>query len=540
MDSSSETPDKNALQQEPASEVREKSVAKTISSDLLAEFTKKLGEFQTPEEKIAFGLSYMRGTISQEGSPRFREFWESRRLVLPLFKEKVNSIARSKLWEEYIELTQEARRLKEILEEQNSFAIEQIDLAIGAIEKDLSQVEEHLQVESVKFPEVPYSVRPKVSLYEKLQQELNFLNAFASRLNGLRKEIVKTEMRIRFKTKFFKRLSQIGDQVFPRRKKQIEQASSMFEKDVDHFISKHFNGDEVVGAPHYALREEIKAFQSMAKTVTLSSSVFSRTRLRMSECWDKIKVLDKEHKKTLLEKKQASSEAFETIRAKVEDLKTRSQEMSLKDLDKEIETVSLEMRAIYIDREDIRLLREAFAAMRLPHTQAQEKKMRDLEEAEKERLRLKREKSSEIKDRIYTLSFDGEAMDLEAIEKQFNSIEEEMGLLEYSKAEKKQMENLLRPLKDLIVDKKEISLMNLSDDDLKRLENYRTVLDQKKERRSKIKEQVDVCRKALGASGLDFEKSLQLSELLDQEKARFDKATEGVEELEQKINELES
>lgn len=540
MNSSSDTPDNNSLQQEPASEVIEESVVK-IPNDFLVEFTKKLSELETPEEKIAFGLSYMRDALSQEGSPCFREFWESRRLVLPLFKENVNSMVRSKLWGEYIELTQEARRLKEILEEQSAFAIEQIDLAIGAIEKDLAQFEVLLnQVAPVKFAETPYSLRPKIASYEKTQQELNLLNTFAGQLNGLRKEIVKTEMRIRFKTKFFKRLSQIGDQVFPRRKGQIEQVSSSFEKDVDLFIQKHFKGEEVVGAPYYALREEIKAFQSMAKLVTLSSSAFSRTRLCMSECWDKIKVLDKEHKKVLLEKKQASSEAFEAIRAKVEDLKTRSAEMEIKDIDKEIEAISVEMRAIYLDREDIRLLRESLTDIRLPHIQAQEKKMKELEESEKERFRLKREKISEVKDRIYTLSQKGDGIDLETIEGQFSSVEQEIGSLGLSKAEKKQMENLLRPLRDLITDKKELSLLNLSGDDLIMRENYLTVLKQKKERRAMIKDQIDVYRKALGVSGLDFEKSLHLSELLDQERERFDKATDGIEELERKINELES
>src|SRR5579871_3448622 len=81
------------------------------------EFSDKFASFPTPEEKVAYGLEFMRSSISQEGSPRFREFWEARRQILPCFKENLNPAIRSKLWGEYVELTVEARRLKEILEE---------------------------------------------------------------------------------------------------------------------------------------------------------------------------------------------------------------------------------------------------------------------------------------------------------------------------------------------------------------------------------------------------------------------------------------
>jgi len=509
-------------------------------SAAFAEFEKKLGSFPTPEERIVFGLAYMRETISQEGSPRFREFWESRRLVLPLFKENVNSSVRSKLWGEHVELTVEARRLKEILEEQSAFAIEQIDLAIQAIEKDLAGFDAILQQTSpVHFPEVPYSIRGRMDVYRQMQQELTVFNAFASRLNGLRKEIMKTDMRIRFKTKLFKRLSELGDQIFPRRKKLIEQVSSEFEKDVDAFVANHFQGSEVVGAPYYALREEIKAFQWMAKALTLSSVVFSRTRLRMSECWDQIKVLEREYKKVLLEKKIASSDSVKALQARVEELKVRSETITLRDLDKEIDVIHSEMRAVYLDREDIRLLRDALSQLRVPYIAAQEKKAQELEEAEKERLRAKKAKMAQLKDQIQELVTQGQQMDLDSILAQCKSMETDIATLDLSKMEKQQWDRQFRPIKDLVADKKEHSLLNLSDDDRKMLDNFRLVLQQKKERRQEIKEIVDAYRKTLGSSGLDFEKAFHLQELLDQERERLDKANLAIEEIEQKISGLE-
>ena len=505
------------------------------------EFSDKFASFPTPEEKVAYGLEFMRSSISQEGSPRFREFWEARRQILPCFKENLNPAIRSKLWGEYVELTVEARRLKEILEEQSAFAMEQIDLAIKSIESDLANFAALLdQAGPVSFPNQCKTIADKLESYATIQRELNMLNTLASRLNAFRKEVIKTDMRIRFKAKFFKRLSELGDQIFPKRKELIEKVSSEFESDVDHFVSKYFKGAEVVGAPYYALREEIKALQSMAKVFTLSSGAFNRTRMKLSECWDVVRVLEKEHKKEMFERKQASSEQRTEVEKKIEELKSRSAELSLRDLDKEIDVISREMREISLHRDDVRYLRDELMKLRVPHLAAQEQKARELEEAEKEALRIKREKIAHIKEAAASLQKEGSLLDLEAFSVRYEEILESLNSLEASKIEKQQLERSLRPLKDLLADKKEQSLLNLSEDDRKTLENLKIVLQQKKERRQEIKDMLELHRKSLGGSGLDFEKAIQLRELIDQEKERMEKANAGIKEIEDKIDALEA
>lgn len=510
-------------------------------SPLFKEFKEKLDSFDTPEEKITHGLQFMRSSISQEGSPHFREFWEARRIILPLFKENLNPAIRSNLWNEYVELTVEARRLKEILEEQSSFAMEQIDLAINALVNDLENFETLLASSGeIKFPESSHTIRQRAGLYNQIQRELNLLNTLASRLNALRKEIIKTDMRIRFKTKFFKRLSELGDQIFPKRKELIEKVSQEFERDVDHFVESHFQGDEIVGAPYYALREEIKALQSVAKIFTLNSAVFTRTRLKLSECWDKVKTLEKEHKKEIHEKRQVSSEHRDEIQAKINELKEKAETLSFNDLNKEIDLISQEMKGVTLTRDDVKHLRSELQALREPHLEAQEKRAKELQEKEKERLRQKREEIASIKEKIQTLLQKGDELELEALDDEYKELHETVKKLEATKIEKQQLERFLRPLRDLLADKKELSLLNLSDDEKKTLENLKLVLQQKKERRQEIKTQLEIYRKALGGSNLDFEKAMHYQELAEQEKERLDKATLGIEEIEQKIRELES
>ena len=509
-------------------------------SPLFKEFSEKLNTFQTPEEKITHGLQFMRASISQEGSPHFREFWEARRIILPFFKENLNPAIRSNLWNEYVELTVEARKLKEILEEQSSFAMEQIDLAINALEGNLENFESLLAASGeIQFPASSHTIRARADLFSKIQRELNLLNTLASRLNALRKEIIKTDMRIRFKTKFFKRLSELGDQIFPKRKELIEKVSQEFEKDVDHFVEKYFQGDEVVGAPYYALREEIKALQSVAKVFTLNSAVFTRTRLKLSECWDKVKMLEKEHKKEIHEKRQASTENREQIQVKIDALKEKAEGISFNELNKEIDQISQKMRGVDLTRDDVKHLRGELFKIKEPFLEAQEKRARELEEVEKEKLKEKREFIASLKEKTNHLVQTGENIELEVLEGEYKELHEAVKKLDASKLEKQQLERFLRPLRDLVAEKKEHSLLNLSEDEKKTLENLKIVLEQKKERRQEIKTQLEIYRKALGGSNLDFEKAMHYQELAEQEKERLDKATKGIEEIEDKIRELE-
>ncbi len=504
------------------------------------EFEEKLKALATSEEKIAHGLLFMRSSISQEGTPRFREFWEARREVLPQFKTNINPAVRSKLWGEYVELTVEARRLKEILEEQSAFAIEQIDLAITALEGEIGNFSTLVAgAEEIQFSEQSPTIQAKSDVYNQMQRELNLLNTLASRLNGLRKEIVKTDMRIRFKTKFFKRLSTVGDQIFPKRKQLIEQISAEFERDVELFVSRHFKDGQIVGAPYFSLREEIKALQGMAKIFTLSSAVFNRTRLKLSECWDQIKVVEKEHKKEIHAKKQVSQENREVLEKKIEELATLSAEMELPALDLAIEEMHKEMRQVELARSDVFALKDKLSALRTPYIAAEQEKVRAMEEFEKEKIRLKREKISQLKDKIAGLLKDGLKLEASVLDETYAAIKEEIKQSGATKTDQQQFDRMLRQLKDVVADAKANALMNLSEGDREALDNLRTLLEQKKQRRQEIKEQVEQYRKAVGNSNLDFEKGMQIRELMDQEKELLEKTNSSIEEIEQKIAEFE-
>lgn len=524
----------------PEASLPEPVVAKTESmSEVYQKFIQEIDALPTPEEKISYGLQFMRGSISQEGTPRFREFWEARRHLLMLFKQNLNAAIRSKLWNEYVELTVEARRLKEILEEQSAFAMEQIDLAIKAIEQDVQNLDALVgQSAIVELPQGTRTIARKSEKYGMIQSELNLLNTLASRLSALRKEIIKTEMRIRYKTKFFKRLSELGDSVFPRRKKLIEQISQEFRGDVESFIDSHFKGDEVIGAPYYALREEIKALQGLAKFLTLNTSVFTATRSKLSECWDKIKVLEKVHKQEFQQRKQEWAENRAPIDAKFQELKEQAAGMDLAQVDEALIEIQNQMRETDLSKDDLRQLRNEIQQIRAPYLEQQEKERQEIERQEREKQQIRKDKVAALKDRVALLLKDTES-DADELQKSIEAIRGEVEALSLSKFEQLQFDKLAKPLKDLIAERKESALLNLSADDLQVLEQLREVLKQRKQRRQEIREQLEAYRKALSGSGLDFEKAMNYREQMDQEKERLEKANASILEVEQKISEIE-
>ena len=518
-----------------------KAKIKKRPSQAFEEFIVQLENEQPAENKIRLGLDFMRAALSQSGAPRFRDFWEGRRICLPLFKEALNPKSRATLWGEYIELSGEARRLKEILDEQSAFAIEQIELAIKALECDLEQYDTLLsEIHEISFPEQCISLKDKRSSYNQLQRELHLLNTLASRVNALRKEVLKTEMRIRTKNKLFEKLSICGDRIFPGRKELIKQISNEFLGDIENFIQNYFQKEEPQGPPLYALREEIKALQAFAKSLTLNTHSFSETRMKLSECWDKLKDRERERKKEMAVKKQAFRQnydaALEKIKAFEEQCKAGLVAQEATRLYNEIFDY---MKTIDLGQGEVRSLKdELYKARR--HVFDRERVLEE-ERSKKEReLELqRREKINQLKQKLQELLQKIEQEADEQILAKRDELWNEYEGISISKAEKQIIERLFKQIKDQLSEKKEKSLIALSEADMQSLEQLKELLSERKERRLEIKNQLESYRKALGGSGFDFEKAMMYREMIETEKASLDKINASIEEIEDKIDEIE-
>jgi hypothetical protein len=447
------------------------------------------------------------------------------------------------LWSEYIELSSEARRLKEILDEQSAFAAEQIELAIQALESDLGQYDTLLQqVPELQFPENCDAIHAKKDLYLDLQKELHLLNTLASRVNSLRKEVVKTEMRVRIKNKFFEKLSACGDRIFPRRKELIKQISDEFMKDVQKFIQTNFQHEDAKSPPLFVLRDEIKALQSIAKLLTLNTHSFTETRLQLSECWDKVKRREKDRKKEFAAKKQVYKQNYDQVIEKIHAFAEvcKQGEISVDELNAQSNEILEMMRGVELGRDEVRALKDELHHARKPIMDRAREQEQERERKDREIEKQKKEKVSETKAQLQNLVQQAEELSSDELVAERDRLQKEFDHMGLSRSEKQIIDRIFKQVKDAITEKKEKAMMNLSEDELHSLEQLKEVLFQRKQWRQEIKNQLETYRKALGGSGFDFEKAMMYSELIETEKARLEKANAAIEEIEEKIEQFEN
>jgi hypothetical protein len=489
------------------------------------------------EEKLTCLIDFMKKSISQEGSANFRWFWDAKKLCLDLFKEPINSVVRAKYWKEYLDLTKEALRLKDLLDEQTSFAVEQIDIAITAIEKDLENYEDLFKkMRSLDFPRNCRFLDKKKDNYDDAQKELNLLNTFAAKINSLRKELIKINMRVRFKNKFFKRLSIGGDKIFPKRKELIQEISNAFISDVEEFVEMYFSKENFGSKPHYILRDEIKGLQNFAKLLTLNTKSFTSTRLKLSKCWDQLKELEKESNSEYEEKKKISEENKKIILAKIATYDENG--ITSKSLT-ELDNLLKEMKNVELVFFDVKQLKSEIFARKEKIFDIEKTQKEEVEKIAQEKRNAKQQKIADLKSKIDSLVKDSTDASLEDFSNMFDQIKENISTLALNKIEKQMLERLLKPIKDVLAEKKEKAALDLPKDQLDQLNQLNEVLKSRLERRSVIKKEIDNYRKELGGSSLDFEKSMMLNELLDTEKNRLDKLEESIKEIEDKIEKIE-
>ena len=269
------------------------------------------------EEQLRYFLDTMRSSIEQSTSPQFKSFWQARERCIPLFKEGIHPAVRSLLWQQFRDLSKEARMLSDLLGEQAAFAGEQIGIAIGAIEEEMEGIEALAEtVDPLTLPVPSRVLDRQLTGFDPLHRRLTLYSRWTDRIPALRKELIATEMRIREKNALFKRLSAVGDRAFPQRKEFSEEISDRFLKVVEQFVSAHFS-EEGYAAPFFVVKNEIKALQALAKTLTLTSKAFKEARISLSGCWDRVRASEKEKKEESRERQVADREVADALIAEV-------------------------------------------------------------------------------------------------------------------------------------------------------------------------------------------------------------------------------
>jgi hypothetical protein len=234
------------------------------------DFEKQFASLPHPEGRVEIALEFMRTLLADGENVRMQEFWEVKNRCVEAFKLSMNPIKRRTLWTTYVELTDEAKQLKVILDDKANFAIEQIDLALQAIDRDLKQPQSYPV--ALEFPlNFPFEEKCR-----SLEGEISFLHMIGCRLNALRIESIETEMRFKHRNRLLKHISLLGDIVFPRKKELIKELSDTFLSKIQDFV----HGDDFS-------RNDIVICQNLQKELTINPSTFKQVRQLLSEAWNR-------------------------------------------------------------------------------------------------------------------------------------------------------------------------------------------------------------------------------------------------------------
>lgn len=494
-----------------------------------------------PEKRLETVTAFMEHVLSQPGATHFKEFWDARKICLDIFKENINPTSRTTFWAKYTELCRLARQLKDILNEQSAFAAEQIEIAVAALENEINGFPEVLaSMPVIDFGVDCHTIAKHYEEYNLRQRELNLLNTYAIRTNALRKELMKTDMRIRQKNQFFERLSKLGDAIFPRRKLLIQEVSTLFMDDVDYFLNSAF-GMEHKTPQLFDLREEIKALQSIAKILTLNTEAFSVTRKKLSECWDNIKNVVKERRKIFSEQKTVHKQHRDLIAEQLEALKTSAETQSIlvAEADAKLEEIVQQMRNTSLGRQEVRELRDMVQELRkMFSSQASLQEAVKQQETRKKELEVQA-RFEQLKEGLQILINQASSLSLDSFTSESDTLFRQIAEAKFNRILKQQLEKAERQVKDLLEEKKDQQLLQLSDNDREAINQLKAVLKERKARRQEIKNKISDWRKASGGSGLDFTQAMRFNELIESEKDRLEKIENGIYDIEKEIVRLQ-
>lgn len=487
------------------------------------------------DRKLKMALDFMEEALADKDSVRFKDFWEARKLCLDLFKQEVSPAIRPQLWSRYGELSRQARRLKEVIDEQSAFAAEQIEIAVKALEESLEKISSEVQKVSAESLE-GLSKGPRRHEIAECQQELNLLNLYASRLNVLRQELAKTSMRIRVKNDLFKRLSAAGDKIFPRRKVLIAKNSQAFLEEVKSFVEKNFAEGNFSGEL-FSVREQVKALQKLASSLTLSAQGFKKSREDLGKAWDILKEADRDRRRDRAKKRSEQKENVEKLLKEIASFEEKAKAEGLAD-GKVIEgcqKIVDSMRTIDLSRDDQQKVREAIAALKAPIEQKEKLKKEQHQKQADEKEQLRKQRIEELKASAESLLAAAGEMPLEQLHASRKELAANVQQQHLSKQDRLTFDHLFRALKKRVAEKQDQEVLEqVSSEDEKNSKELKGDIKKLKIHRKQLKEQLDSLKQEKSASGLDIGRAIELSQEIEEMWGRLEAVDSALEKLEDK------
>jgi len=296
--------------------------------------------------------------------------------------------------------------------------------------------------------------------------------------------------------------------------------SALFQQDVEAFLSS------IPLEPGLYLKEKekIKALQKFAKAISLAPSTFSKTRELLSGYWDKIKQLETEFRKERAEEKAQVQSEVGKIAPEVEALaqECKDEKICLREADKKIEELLARMNDLKLPKELEKRWKKQIIEAKQP-----------LEEKEK----ALRQKEKETQEKEWLAQQEAETLSLDLLVEKWELALKEEKTLKTKGAERSLVVHRLDTICDSIQEKKWQTLLDDGGENL--VPSIRSLLNERHKEKQKIKARLEEYRKLIGGSNLNLEQSLLYQGMVSDDKLRLDAIEILLEELEEKLFDLE-
>ena len=365
------------------------------------------------------------------------------------------------------------------------------------------------------------------------------LNAYASRVNALRKELTKLPLRMKTKNALFDRLSALGDRIFPRRKELIQEVSEKFVVDVQQFV-QNIQLSKLAPRELSFVKGAIKSLQSLAKSLTLNTVAFNQTRETLSRLWDSMKGAEKEkfaeRDAEREESKKSLDDLLEQGKKIMEDWASGAK--SLNETEKLLDELQTVGKRTRLDRFHVKDWKDGLVALRAPLEAELDKLAAERKSLDQKRESEKQDRISSFKAEIKALRDNAKQSPLEQLEADIVVLIQKSTTLGLNKIDKQETEKELRQVREIIRIKKEETLLSLSSDDKLKLDNLKEVLENRLQRKKEIRDRLEELRKAKGSTGFDFEQALLLGNTNQEERQALEEINNSIGKIEEEIESL--
>jgi hypothetical protein len=502
-------------------------------SEAVKKFIESLSSLTSDEEKMKTLIAFLKESLSQGGRPRFKDFWDARRLALTTMQKEGQEVAPA-LVAELTEVSQEARRMKNALDEQSAAAVSAMEQTIQALEVDVHHLPEVIRA-TAEIEMWPASLKAREAFYREAQREAGVLNQLAQRLTNLRKEVLSTDMRIRTKNQLLARVSGAGDKIYPRRKELIGQLSQAFSEDVAQFVAAHFSGEQILGMLNQH-REEIKALQQIAKQLVLNAASFNKTRAQLGEAWDKVKKADQERKRVRQERESAAQAANSAVEEKITALEAKVKEALEGDVAAAAAADALKgealqvLRSVNMHRDQVKVAKDRIFGAVKPLEQKESDAREEKRRAARGQEEAYRKKVEALEAQVAEFLSKASGLSMDALKAELNTLSSTIAQGAIMLADQERLERQLGAAGDILLRQQASAGA---------AEELPQLVREIKKRRAELRSSVDQLRKSRGGSALDVSKGLQLEQDLNLEKERLDQINQLLYEVETRLYQLQ-